>query len=163
MRNSVIQLYHGSNLVIERPKLLKGQRALDFGAGFYLTTSREQAAKWSRTVTRRNGKGTPTVNVYEFQATGLSALSVLEFETADGNWLDYVVKNRRGEGNTDDYDIVIGPVANDNTLPVIDDYMAGVYTKEEAVRRLLPQNLTDQYALKSLDALSLLIFKEAIV
>ncbi len=152
-----------SNLTIERPQLMKGQRALDFGAGFYLTSSQEQAAKWSRTVTRRNGKGRPIVSIFELDLNTIVGLRVLKFDTADGNWLDYVVKNRRGESTVDDYDVVIGPVANDNTLPVIDDYMAGVYTKEEAVKRLLPQNLTDQYAFKSIKAITLLNFKEAIV
>lgn len=50
-------------------------------------------------------------------------------------------------------------MANDSTLPVIDDYMDGIYTKEEAVRRLLPQNLTDQYAFLSNSALELLTFE----
>ena len=85
---------------------------------------------------------------------------MLRFNTADGDWLDYVVKNRRGQAVVGDYDVVIGPVANDSTLPVIDDYMSGNYTKEEAVRRLLPQNLTDQYALKSTEALAALTYKE---
>lgn len=57
------------------------------------------------------------------------------------------------------YDLVIGPVANDSTLPVIDDYMDGVYTKEEAVKRLLPQNLTDQYAFLTNEALRTLTFE----
>lgn len=57
------------------------------------------------------------------------------------------------------YDLVIGPVANDATLPVIDDYMDGRYTKEEAVGRLLPQKPTDQYAFLTAKALSMLEFK----
>ncbi len=163
MDDNIEKLYHGSNLTVEQPKLLKGQRALDFGSGFYLTSSQQQAAKWARTVTRRNGKGTPAVSVFEFDKNSLAKLRVLIFETANGDWLDYVVKNRRGEGTSDDYDIVIGPVANDSTLPVIDDYMAGVYTKEEAAKRLLPQNLTDQYAFKSITALAIIQFKEVII
>ncbi|WP_416389391.1 DUF3990 domain-containing protein [Ohessyouella blattaphilus] len=59
------------------------------------------------------------------------------------------------------YDIVIGPVANDSTLPVIDDYMSGIYTKEEAVKRLLPQNLTDQYAFLTERAIRILIFERS--
>ena len=160
---SDIILYHGSNIVVDKPRLLKGQRALDFGAAFYLTSSQEQALRWSRTVTRRNGKGMPTVSIYTLDKTSLAELRILKFDTADGDWLDYVVKNRRGDGVPDDFDIVIGPVANDNTLPVIDDYMAGVYTKEEAVRRLLPQKLTDQFALKSAAAIAFLRFKDAII
>ena len=53
-----------------------------------------------------------------------------------------------------------GPVANDNTMPVLNLYFAGAYTEEEALRRLLPQRLRDQYALKTEAALSALRFKE---
>ncbi len=155
-----MKLYHGSNMTINAPMLLKNQRALDFVAGFYLTSSMEQAARWAKTVTRRRGNGVPVVSVFELSEQHLACLSVLRFETANGEWLDYVVQNRRGRAIVNDYDIVIGPVANDSTLPVIDDYMAGVYTKEEAVRRLLPQQLTDQYALKSREAIDVLKFFE---
>ena len=140
-------LYHGSNMKVDKPMLLKGQRALDFGAGFYLTSSYEQAMKWAKTVTRRRGNGQAIVNIYDLDELRLATL-------------DYVVKNRRGQAVVGDYDVVIGPVANDSTLPVIDDYMSGNYTKEEAVRRLLPQNLTDQYAFKSTEALAALTYKE---
>ena len=153
-------LYHGSNMKVDKPMLLKGQRALDFGAGFYLTSSYEQAMKWAKTVTRRRGNGQPIVNIYDLDEQRLATLHVPRFNTADGDWLDYVVKNRRGQAVVGDYDVVIGPVANDSTLPVIDDYMSGNYTKEEAVRRLLPQNLTDQYAFKSTEALAALTYKE---
>lgn len=153
-------LYHGSNMKVDKPMLLKGQRALDFGAGFYLTSSYEQAMKWAKTVTRRRGNGQAIVNIYDLDELRLATLHVLRFNTADGDWLDYVVKNRSGQAVVGDYDVVIGPVANDSTLPVIDDYMSGNYTKEEAVRRLLPQNLTDQYAFKSTEALAALTYKE---
>lgn len=89
----------------------------------------------------------------------LRTLNVLELETADAKWLDFVISNRKGIINERSYDLVIGPVANDATLPVINDYMDGVYTKEEAVKRLLPQNLTDQYAFLTEKALKLLIFE----
>ena len=153
-------LYHGSNMKVDKPMLLKGQRALDFGAGFYLTSSYEQAMKWAKTVTRRRGNGQAIVNIYDLDELRLATLHVLRFNTADGDWLDCVVTTRRGQAVVGDYDVVIGPVANDSTLPVIDDYMSGNYTKEEAVRRLLPQNLTDQYAFKSTEALAALTYKE---
>lgn len=153
-----MKLYHGSNITIDTPTLLKGQRALDFAPGFYLTSSMEQAARWAKTVTRRRGNGAPVVSSFELDEQGLDQLSVLRFETANAEWLDYVVENRRGKTIANDYGIVIGPVANDSTLPVIDDYMAGIYTKEEAVHRLLPQQLTDQYALKSRAAINALKF-----
>ncbi len=155
---TLMKLYHGSNITIEKPCLMKGLRALDFGPGFYLTSSEEQAAKWARTVTRRRSSGIPIVNCYEIEEKVMQYLHVRLFKTADADWLEYVVLNRREGGAGNDYDIVVGPVANDSTLPVIDDYMAGIYTQEEAVRRLLPQNLTDQYAFKSEAAISKLKF-----
>lgn len=48
-------LYHGSNLAVERPRLLARTRALDFGAGFYLTIDPDQAARWARTTVLRRG------------------------------------------------------------------------------------------------------------
>lgn len=40
-------LYHGSHVEVSKPKLLKNQRELDFGKGFYTTTDFEQAKAWA--------------------------------------------------------------------------------------------------------------------
>lgn len=154
-----MKLYHGSNMKVEEPMLLENQRALDFGKGFYVTSSKEQARKWARTVVKRSGTGVATINVYEIDENELNKLSILRFETASEEWLDFVVLNRRMMNIENQYDIVIGPVANDSTLPVIDNYMNGIYDKDEAVKRLLPQNLTDQYAFLTVDAINLLQFE----
>ena len=61
-------LYHGSNTHVDAPKLQPSNRGLDFGTGFYLTSSKDQAERFSEIVTRRNGRsgrGVPTVSVYE--------------------------------------------------------------------------------------------------
>lgn len=134
-------------------------RALDFGAGFYLTSSEKQATKWAKVVTRRRRKGEAVLNIYQISDESLADLKILNFETANGEWLDFVVNNRKELLFENAYDLVIGPVANDSTLPVIDNYMDGKYNKEEAVRRLLPQNLTDQYAFLTDKALKLLTFE----
>ncbi len=122
-------LFHGSNMKVDKPKLMPNLRALDFGAGFYLTSSKEQAKKWARTVAKRRNMGQEIVNVYSFNEDFLQSLKVLTFPSADGKWLDFVVSNRSSNLGKNDYDIVVGPVANDSTLPVIDDYMANKYTK----------------------------------
>ena len=87
-------------------------------------------------------------------------IHVLRFESPSEKWLDFVVQNRKGMPQAP-FDLVIGPVANDATLPVIDDYMDGKYTKKEAIERLLPQKLTDQYAFLTPKALSVLAFQES--
>lgn len=156
-----MKLYHGSNTEVQHPYIRPNLRALDFGAGFYLTSNEQQAIKWAKVVTRRRRKGSPCLNRYDFDTTKISTINVLRFKTANAEWLDFVVGNRKALIVENPYDLVIGPVANDSTLPVIDDYMGGVYTREEAVKRLLPQNLTDQYAFLSEKALELLAFERS--
>ena len=141
----MITLYHGSNVEIKTPKILPNLRALDFGSGFYLTSSYTQAERWAKLVYKRRQIGHAVVNIYTFDDERANTLNLMHFDNANASWLEFVVNNRKAL-HIFDYDIVIGPVANDATLPVIDDYMDGRYTQEEAVRRLLPQNLTDQYA-----------------
>ena len=153
----MIILYHGSNQSVENPKILESKRALDFGAGFYLTSSINQAEKWAKSVTLRRGIGKPILNIFEFNEN-VNDLKVLKFEKANGDWLDYVVKNRKKMPLIENYDLIIGPVANDSTLPVINDYMDGKYTKEEAINHLLPQNMKDQFAFATEKALKYLKF-----
>lgn len=154
----MITLYHGSNVTVDMPKILPNLRALDFGCGFYLTSSYAQAERWARLIFKRRQAGQPIVNIYSFDDELSTALNVLQFKDANADWLEFVVNNRKAL-KVFDYDIVVGPVANDATLPVIDDYMDGRYTQEEAVRRLLPQNLTDQYAFCSEISLGYLTYQ----
>lgn len=157
-----MKLYHGSTVIVEQPRTLTDLRALDFGSGFYLTSNEEQARRWSKVVARRRRTTKSFLNIYELDDSYNDVLRTLLFSAADGEWLDFVVANRKEQIMFVPYDLVIGPVANDSTLPVIDDYMDGKYTKEEAVRRLMPQNLTDQYALLTEQALELLRFEEGV-
>ncbi|MDJ1121866.1 DUF3990 domain-containing protein [Olsenella sp. YH-ols2217] len=155
-----MDLYHGSNLAVERPRLLPHQRALDFGRGFYVTSDLRQAERWARSVARRRG-GSPTVCTYQLSDESWDELDVLRFEEPDGAWLDFVVGNRKETLGAHGYDIVAGPVANDTTLTVINDYMAGTFPREIAIQLLLPQKLTDQYAFCSERSLACLTFSGA--
>ena len=155
-------LYHGSNMVVSNPQILVSDRRLDFGEGFYLTSSLEQAERWAQLTTERRGVGQPTLNVYSFDESALSTLNVLRFVKANKKWLDYVVANRENRLGVQKWDLVIGPVANDRTMPVIRLFLAKVYTAAETLRRLLPQNLHDQYTFKTSTALEHLMYKESI-
>lgn len=155
-------LYHGSNMVVSNPQILVSDRRLDFGEGFYLTSSLEQAERWAQLTTERRGVGQPTLNVYTFDESALSTLNVLRFVKANKKWLDYVVANRENRLGVQKWDLVIGPVANDRTMPVIRLFLAKVYTAAETLRRLLPQNLHDQYTFKTSTALEHLMYKESI-
>ncbi len=155
-------LYHGCNMAIREPKILKSDRQLDFGTGFYLTSYYKQAVRWADLTTERRGTGTPTISVYDFDETMQEKLKILKFEKANKKWLDFVVANRNNTIDNHKWDIIIGPVANDRTMPVIRLFIAEVYTPAEALRRLLPQKLQDQYTFKTQTALQFLKFLEII-
>ncbi len=153
-------LYHGSNVAVETPKIIKPDRKLDFGTGFYLTSSYEQAERWSYLTVKRRREGKQIVSVFEIDEEQMANLSVLKFSSATIEWLKFVSNHRNESSFHDNHDIVVGPVANDRTMPVLRNYFSGMYTEEEALTRLLPQKLTDQYAIKTEKALSILAFKE---
>lgn len=157
-----MKLYHGSNMAVYEPQILVSDRKLDFGSGFYLTSSLEQAERWAELTTERRGIGVPTITVYEFDETRQTGLKILKFEKANKKWLDFVVANRDNTVDDLKWDMVSGPVANDRTMPVIRLFIAKVYTAAEALRRLLPQKLHDQYTFKTKAALQLLTFREVI-
>jgi len=141
-------LYHGSYTKVSEPKIITPIRLLDFGAGFYTTTDKEQAVKFTGKFV---GLGkSRIVNIYEYNETeARNTLSLLEFTEADTKWLRYVVANRSGTGKDNDFDIVTGPVANDKVYEVIDGFELGDYSEDEAIRRLLTFRLTDQFVFKT--------------
>ncbi len=155
-------LYHGSNVEVSQPRLIKLQRELDFGKGFYTTSDLKQAENWAKRTAKRRATGSAIVSVYEIDDAAFSMLNVLKFDSADQRWLKFVTDNRRGVPSSDHWDIIIGPVADDQTMPTITLYLDGFYSEEETIKRLLPQNLKDQYVFKTDSALSMLHFTEVI-
>ena len=76
-------LYHGSNVTVEQPKLIKQNRYLDFGFGFYTTTNRNQAVNFAQKVTHRRKKGKATLNIYSIdEMVAFKEGSLLQFEIA---------------------------------------------------------------------------------
>ncbi|MBQ9198141.1 MAG: DUF3990 domain-containing protein [Clostridia bacterium] len=155
-------LYHGSNVEVREPRLLKIQRDLDFGKGFYTTSDLDQASKWAKRTALRLGQARSFVTLYEINEETLSSLRVLRFAQPDRDWLRFVAANRKGAAPADQWDLICGPVANDQTMPVIDLFLDGMYDEEEAIKRLLPQKLKDQYTFKTMKAILLLQCKEVI-
>jgi hypothetical protein len=150
-------LYHGSYLEVSEPRLIKSTRLLDFGSGFYTTTNFEQAQRFTERYA--HAQKDRMISTYEFNEPGaIEVLRLKRFDHADIGWLEYVVANRRGNGAEDDFDIVVGPVANDRVFDVIEGYELGDYTQEEAIRRFLSYRLTDQVVFKSERAMGYLSF-----
>lgn len=93
----------------------------------------------------------------------MGKLKVIRFASPDANWLRFVSRHRNERFDDSGVDVVAGPVANDNTMPVLNLYFKGAYTEEEALRRLVSQRLKDQYAMKTEAALAVLRFREVIL
>ena len=157
-----MRLYHGSNLVVEEPRLIAQQRGLDFGEGFYLTTNETQAERFSEIVVSRRKSGMAMVSVYEFDMeTANRTLAVCKFASADAEWLKFITDNRLKTYKGNVYDVVIGAVANDKVMPTIQAFLGGFVNEEAALITLKTSRLVDQVCLKSEKALSLFRFIES--
>lgn len=155
-------LYHGSNIEVAKPRLVYQSRGLDFGAGFYLTSSEEQAVRFSEIVYNRRKAGLPIVNIYNFDMdVADKTLSILKFDIPDADWLNYVVKNRLKTYQVERHDIIMGAVANDDVMPTIQAYVGGFLNEEAALVTLKTKKLVDQICVKTEKAMSLLNFVRA--
>ena len=125
-----MRLFHGSNVEVRIPRLVPQVRALDFGPAFYLTSAMEQAAKWARTSVLRRQNGEPLVSVFELDESRLGGLKTLSFNGPTSEWLKFVSRNRNERIDDSPCDLVSGPVANDNTMPVLNLYFKGRIPKK---------------------------------
>ena len=77
-------LFHGSTDLVEQPEIRESENFLDFGTGFYTTTSYEQAERWARIKMRRNNADVGYVSIYEFDfEKAQKELNIKHFENAD--------------------------------------------------------------------------------
>ena len=162
-------LYHGSNVSVENPEIKISVRGLDFGDGFYLTSDIEQAKKFSISVSnrairlRKKTVGSPLVSVYEYdERLALKDLMIHTFTKPDDEWFDYIYQNRQKEYNGQFYDVVIGPVANDDVFTSIRLFERGILSLESFINELKTWVYTDQYCFKSSQAVQYLSFCETL-
>lgn len=141
-------LYHGSNEDIEIIELEKGLRYKDFGKGFYLTPDKSTAERMAQKKARLFG-GTPTLITYELsEAAFNSDLKMKIFpEKASVEWFLFVDANRDRNRvqPIHDYDIVIGPIADDGVVLQLINYREGIYSPEQAAQLLQDRYLDQQY------------------
>ncbi len=152
-------LYHGSNIIVSKPRLMEQNRFLDFGFGFYTTTNKIQAIGFADKVLKRRKEGEKAVSVYEIdEISAFAECSVLHFDSANEMWLDFVSENRSGKYTGKAYDFIFGPVADDDVYTTFTLYSAGVLTKEQTLEALKIKKLYNQLVLSSEKALSYLKF-----
>ena len=139
-------LYHGSNMNIDKIDLEMSRPNKDFGKGFYLSESEEQAMEMANFKSVLLG-GEPIVTKFEFDVEMMknSELSVKVFEEYSEEWADFVFANREGR-EVEQYDIVYGPIANDKVGLQIRKLKDGSIDKTEFLNRLkYMKGITFQY------------------
>jgi hypothetical protein len=147
-----ITLFHGSNQDFEHVNLGKSRDKRDFGRGFYMTTLKDQAVRWAQNMfVRQGGLGS---YIYEFVLDISPDLRVKRFDGLDHGWLDMVKRNRVNGGTQHDYDVVWGPVANDDTMRTLALFIAGIYTEDMALQQLSFFKPNDQVSIHTEHALS---------
>ena len=160
-----LDLYHGGEMPVKEPQVVspKAVRPLDFGSGFYTTTSQDQARKWIGIRLRQHAYEMGSVSHFtvDWNALVESGLKVLVFRGPEEAWFDFVMDNRHTAGFSHDYDIVMGPVANDNVYETLTLFEDGIITKAEAIVRLKTYKLVDQVLFHTEAALKFLRFVDS--
>jgi hypothetical protein len=142
----MITLYHGSIEIVERPEIRNPNRTLDFGSGFYLTSSEKQAEDWVYRRLEEKKLSTGYINVYQFDnEIAEASLKIQSFDSPSDDWVDFVMANRRQEDFIHEYDVVSGPVANDRVYTAFSLFEGGVLGKEALIAELKTYRLVDQY------------------
>lgn len=154
-------IYHGSIEIVSKPEIRKSDRSLDYGQGFYATTSYEQALSWviRRANEKKFNKG--YINIYEFDEKSVKDFKHLVFESPTEEWVDFVMQNRMQNLFEHNYDIVYGPVANDKVYASFALYEGGIISKQTLIAELKTYRLVDQFLFHTEKSLSILKFIEA--
>ena len=157
-----VRLYHGSEVIVERPEFGKGARHNDYGKGFYCTENPELAREWA-CAKQKNGY----VNIYDLDMTGLSVLNLNDPQSNILNWLAILADNRtywqNGSISEDakdyikthflldisGYDVIIGYRADDSYFSFAQDFVAGVISLEKLSEAMRLGKLGEQIVLKS--------------
>lgn len=154
-----MKLYHGSNTVIDSVDLSKYRPYKDFGKGFYLTDIKDQAERMAaRTVKMFNG--TPTLTLFEFNIDDAinAGLKIKIFDRPNKEWAKFVMRNRdiNVQQPAHDYDIVIGPVADDTISRLLRMFTENFIDEEQLLRELTFSKVTSQYLFHTEIAIKLL-------
>lgn len=153
-----MRLYHGSNVEVRKPSLLKSRKKTDFGRGFYTTTQKEQAEHWTTIKRGRAKTGRRIVSVFEVDDALLTNpnLKIRAFNGPDEAWLNFVVDSRKGVEH--DYDLVFGPVANDKVFTVVNLYESGVLDAPAAIAELKAYKTYNQLSFHTLRVITVMKF-----
>ena len=156
-----MKLYHGSTVTVRKPSLRPGRKDADFGKGFYTTSNLEQAIRWAHIKCDREKSNRAVVSVYEFDEGLLEnqTWNIRHFTGADEPWLYFVADCRKSRPH--DYDIVMGPVANDKVFTTVNLFESGVLDAQAAILQLKAYKTYDQLSFHTKRVITTLRFVES--
>jgi len=171
----LITLYHGTIHSFDTVDITTGKPYKDFGKGFYTSCDKghaERMALRNREIEQSRVSKTDKrsidslVYTFEFDLINSDNLNIRKFEIPDREWMRFVIANRSNKEQQHNFDMVIGPTANDNTLTVIGLFFAGAYGDiksniaiDRLIEQIMPEKLPMQYFFGSLKAANFLKLK----
>ena len=155
------RVYHGSIDEVVNPEIRQPNRSLDYGAGFYTTTSYEQAKRWVERRMKDKGVAVGYVNIYELDEKLVKNMKSLFFEKPTEEWVSFVMRNRTERNFVHDYDIVYGPVADDSVYTQFALYEGGIISLPTLIHELKTYKLVDQYLFHTEKSLLAIKFVES--
>ena len=173
--HNLVDIYHGSVNLVEKPIYGEGKAYNDYGRGFYCTEHVELAKEWAC-----SSDSDGYANHYQLDMTGLSVLNLNGPEYNILNWLAILLENRKfnvADGlpqraktylmenfmvDYKKYDIIIGYRANDSYFSYAGDFVNGTLSLSDLSEAMRLGKLGEQFVLKSKKAFEALMFVEAI-
>lgn len=151
-------LYHGTNAVIQNIDLSQSRVGKDFGLGFYLTPDKMVAQRQAERKFEQFGEGEATVYKYYVDDEAIKMLQILRFEGYSLEWAQFVLSNRKNRTRQQlhDYDIVIGPIADDVVGYQIRRVEEGIINEEQFLEEIKFHTITMQYLFATQKAINLL-------
>lgn len=162
-----MKLYHGSNVKIDSINLAMCRPYKDFGTGFYLTDMKEQAERMAVRVSKIYG-GMPILNVFNIQDDfrTLTDIKIKDFgELTTEEWARFVMNNRNRSfvdikdvlcNQDNKYDIVIGPVADDNMALLFRQYENEMIDFPTLLKGMIYKKTSSQYSFHTEKSIKLL-------
>lgn len=153
-----MKLYHGSNVMIDHIDFEKCHPFKDFGCGFYLTDTLEHARNMAvRRLMRAGGSECVSAFAFDYEKATRN-LKVKVFDKPSEEWAEFVMMNRNENiaHPAHDYDIVIGPIADDSVVVSFRLFQEGFISISELVKRLEYKELSTQYFFHNRAAVSYL-------
>ncbi|MEL5896438.1 DUF3990 domain-containing protein [Bacteroides sp. GD17] len=132
----------------------------DFGKGFYLTDIEQQAKDMAIRKSRFVLNSFPCVLKYEFNEIHLKdgSLQVKFFDKPTEEWAQFIIANRYNPEDKiiHNYDIVIGPIADDGIALQIGLFRDGLIDLAALTKALEYKKLNKQYFFGTAKAINLL-------